>query len=208
MAAILPIILAAASAEASMQKPTKSSSSYTTVPMTASQLAAQQRLQQQATTPYSRSRLTGQAEDVLSQILGGSYDPFTSPYYTNMRQSILNTQKEQGTLLKQRLQKQGALYGTPTNRAWSDFYSGTNQDILNLLSGVQETERGRQFSAIPVAAQLGTAEQDYNKYLAQLNAMLMGQEQTVVEDEYQPNILSALAPLLAQLAGSAMKSSK
>jgi len=172
------------------------------LPLSQAQQMGQTGLMNLANKPYQPNKLQTQAEDMISQILSGGFDPFTSPYYNNMRSTMLKNQSGQAVGLKRQLNRGNNLYGTPANKRYSDFYSGTNQQILNLMSGVQEQERGRQFSAIPIASQLSKAEQEYNDTRAKLYQILLGQETDYYEPDYTPSPWSALTPLLTKLWGA------
>ena len=194
MAWLAQLISAGGSIYTSTRPPVKNERVMTDV-----QRDAQNRMINTASKPYQKSPMMGEAENLLMQILSGKTDPFTSPAYKNTRRQIKDEEGRQATMLQQKLEKGGTRYGTPVDQTWSKFYTGTNRDILDLLGATQEREKSRQFSAIPMAKQLSNAENEYNMAMAQLNSFLMNPAGEY--PDYSPNPMSALSPLLMDIAG-------
>lgn len=175
---------------------------YTTLPQSEDQRWATGQLRGMASQPYQPSRLSLQAQDSITQLLQGGYDPASSPYYQATRDELERQSGQAMTGLNRQLQSKGTMYGGRPDIARGNLQAQSQNIVAQVLGNAQEQERGRQFQAIPMANAMGQEEQQYMNQIFQYLQVLMGNQQTMTPKyQYSQNPLTQLAPLFAQLAG-------
>jgi len=100
-----------------------------------------------------------QAKDYYSGVLGGGYDPRTSPYYQGYREQSQFEEDEAMNTLRRRMQLSGVGASTP---AIEQEIAGRGQFAANrqqLLGQLYEAERAKQQGAAQNLAQLGQYEE-------------------------------------------------
>jgi len=88
-----------------------------------------------------------EATDYYSDVLGGDYDPRTSPYYEGLRQESERLQGQGVTSLRQRAELGGMLQSSNAAGVEGQFVNQSNAAFLKELGGLYETERNRQGQA-------------------------------------------------------------
>ena len=164
---ISPYFMAAGSLLEALRKPRGRTPHYTLM-QAPWQTAGINRMTESLARPYEPSRMTNMANDELTKVLMGGYNPYLSPVYQTERVNILNEQGQGLTGMKRGQQKTGTLYGGPTREAEATYRASTQNRLAQILAGQYGEERRRQFSAIPLAEEYGKAEQEYNHYLDEL----------------------------------------
>lgn len=91
------------------------------------------------------------AADVLEKTLAGDFDPRTSPFFQGFRQEAQRLKGEAISDVQRRSQRlTGAPAGTAL-RQTGEVGARADESILQVLGQLFETERARQFSAVPQA---------------------------------------------------------
>lgn len=102
-------------------------------------------------TPWSEEAMNlGMAK--IKSILGGEYDPTTSPYFKGLKQEAKTITEEGTGSIKQRGQMGGMLYSEPAMGIESEFTGKVGTGLLKTLGGLYESNIARETSMIPALA--------------------------------------------------------
>jgi len=101
----------------------------------------------------------GMAE--LMKIIGGEYDPRTSPYYKGFREASLEAEEGTVNQLSRGMQKRGMYTSSPSIAQEGKLRRNFATDRLQLLGSLFESERNKQFAAIPELLEFGRFDVNY-----------------------------------------------
>jgi len=151
--------------------------------------------------------------DYIKNVLSGSYDPMSSPYYQGIKEEAKTMTQDAIDLLRQGQQIRGVVASTPGMRAESNLRTGMNAKTLQTLGQLYENERNRMttagsqalayanyqpsilsgaMSGIGALSPLATYNSDVANKEAMFNAQLQGQG-LLANQQNQLGALSTLA---------------
>lgn len=167
----------------------------------------QQLIQSQLPALLGNINQTGQqATDYYSDVLGGDYDPRTSPYYEGLRQESERLKGQGVTSLRQRAELGGMLQSSNAAGVEGQFVNQSNAAFLKELGGLYETERNRQGQAAQGIQQAGTQQVQNVAAVGGIADQQRVIEQAQQDALYQQLIMQILFPYQyqAQLAQALM----
>ena len=129
--------------------PAKPYEGQLSAPMTGTENQAQNQLTSYMGTA-APSSLEG-ANKYTTDVLGGGYDPRTSPYYTSMKEQILKDSVEAGDSVRHNAARSGMLHSDPRHIQERKLTENVSGQLAQLLGGVYEAERGRMGQAAGMA---------------------------------------------------------
>ena len=97
----------------------------------------------------------------IKSILGGEYDPLTSPYYKGLKEEAARTEARGVSDIRQRSQLGGMLYSEPSMGIESDYRGQMGTGLLQTLGQLYESNINREAGMIPQL--LGYSGQELNK---------------------------------------------
>jgi hypothetical protein len=139
--------------------------------------------------------LIGQARDVLGQTLRGEFDPRTSPFYQGLRDEAQRLKQVGVSDALRRGQRFSGGFSGVAGRQAGEVAGRADENILQVLGSLFETERGRQQQAVPTA--LGF-EQGISGTLAGLGGLERSIEQQILDAQFQKQQQDVLAPFQYQ----------
>jgi len=91
----------------------------------------------------------GMGMEKIKSILGGEYDPLTSPYYTGLKEETARFEEKGISDIRQRSQLGGMLYSEPAMGAEAEFRGVLGTGLTKELGRLYEADIGRQAGMIP-----------------------------------------------------------
>ncbi|MBA7577583.1 hypothetical protein ES708_19436 [subsurface metagenome] len=85
----------------------------------------------------------------IKSILGGEYDPMTSPYYKGLKEEAARFEQKGVSDIRQRSQLGGMLYSEPAMGAEAEFRGVTGTGLTKELGRLYEADIGRQAGMVP-----------------------------------------------------------
>jgi hypothetical protein len=85
----------------------------------------------------------------IKSILGGEYDPMTSPYYKGLKEEAARFEQKGVSDIRQRSQLGGMLYSEPAMGAEAEFRGITGTGLTKELGRLYEADIGRQAGMVP-----------------------------------------------------------
>lgn len=85
----------------------------------------------------------------IKSILGGEYDPLTSPYYTGLKEEAARFEEKGISDIRQRSQLGGMLYSEPAMGAEAEFRGILGTGLTKELGRLYEADIGRQAGMVP-----------------------------------------------------------
>jgi hypothetical protein len=141
------------------------------------------------------SGISQQAAEVLRGTLAGDFDPRTSPFYKGFRQEAGRIKQEGISDVLRRSQRiTGAPAGTAL-RQTGDVAGRADENSLQVLGGLFEQERGRQFNAIGQGLNLPGG---IGSILMNAGALPRGIEQNILNAQFQQQMGQIQAPFQLQ----------
>ena len=120
--------------------------------MTGSEQQGQNILSQYLKKPYEGY---GESVGYLKDVLGGGYNPETSPYWAGYRANSLADEAQAASGLRRGSQLNGMFYSGPSMRAEADLRSGYGANRMQELGRIQNAERDRMTGAVSGLESLG-----------------------------------------------------
>jgi hypothetical protein len=87
--------------------------------------------------------------DKIKSILGGEYDPLTSPYYAGLKEEAARFEEKGISDIRQRSQLGGMLYSEPAMGAEAEFRGMVGTGLTKELGRLYEADVGRQAGMVP-----------------------------------------------------------
>jgi hypothetical protein len=87
--------------------------------------------------------------DKIKNILGGEYNPLTSPYYKGLKEEAARFEKKGVSDIRQRSQLGGMLYSEPAMGVEAEFRGILGTGLTKELGRLYEADVGRQAGMIP-----------------------------------------------------------
>lgn len=87
--------------------------------------------------------------DKIKSILGGEYDPLTSPYYAGLKEEAARFEEKGISDIRQRSQLGGMLYSEPAMGAEAEFRGMLGTGLTKELGRLYEADVGRQAGMVP-----------------------------------------------------------
>jgi len=87
--------------------------------------------------------------DKIKNILGGEYNPMTSPYYKGLKEESARIESKGVSDIRQRSQLGGMLYSEPAMGVESDFSAQIGTGLTKELGRLFESDANRQASMVP-----------------------------------------------------------
>lgn len=87
--------------------------------------------------------------DKIKSILGGEYNPLTSPYYKGLKEEAARFEEKGVSSIRQRSQLGGMLYSEPAMGAEAEFKGILGTGLTKELGRLYESDVGRQAGMIP-----------------------------------------------------------
>lgn len=87
--------------------------------------------------------------DKIKSILGGEYNPLTSPYYQGLKEEAARFEKKGISDIRQRSQLGGMLYSEPAMGAEAEFRGILGTGLTKELGRLYESDVGRQAGMVP-----------------------------------------------------------
>ena len=87
--------------------------------------------------------------DKIKSILGGEYDPLTSPYYAGLKEEAARFEEKGISGIRQRSQLGGMLYSEPAMGAEAEFRGMVGTGLTKELGRLYEADIGRQAGMVP-----------------------------------------------------------
>jgi len=107
--------------------------------------------------------------DKIKSILGGEYNPLTSPYYKGLKEEAARFEQKGVSDIRQRSQLGGMLYSEPAMGVEAEFRGITGTGLTKELGRLYEADIGRQTGMIPQL--LGYSQQEMQKPLMGLQGI-------------------------------------
>ncbi|MEA2016479.1 MAG: hypothetical protein U9O59_07250 [Actinomycetota bacterium] len=85
----------------------------------------------------------------IKSVLGGEYNPLTSPYYKGLKEEAARTEEKGISDIRQRSQLGGMLYSEPAMGAEAEFKGILGTGLTKELGRLYEADIGRQTGMIP-----------------------------------------------------------
>ena len=156
-------------------------------------------LEQQAIAGFTESLgeggLISQARQQLSETLAGDFDPRTSPFFQGLREEAQRLKQEGVSDVLRRSQRLTGGASGVAGRQAIDVQSRADENILQVLGSLFETERGRQLAAVPTAVGI---EQSLAGTLAGFGGLERSIEQQILDARFQKQQSDVLAPFQLQ----------
>lgn len=99
-------------------------------------------------TPWSEEAI-GLGMKKIKDILGGEYNPLTSPYYKGLKEEAAGFKSEGISDIRQRSQLGGMLYSEPAMGIESEFTGQIGTGLTKELGRLYESDINRQAGMIP-----------------------------------------------------------
>ena len=87
--------------------------------------------------------------DKIKSVLGGEYNPLTSPYYAGLKEEAARFEEKGISDIRQRSQLGGMLYSEPAMGAEAEFRGVLGTGLTKELGRLYESDIGRQAGMIP-----------------------------------------------------------
>jgi len=107
--------------------------------------------------------------DKIKNILGGEYNPLTSPYYKGLKEEAARFEQKGISDIRQRSQLGGMLYSEPAMGTEAEFKGILGTGLTKELGRLYESDIGRQAGMIPQL--LGYSQQEMQKPLMGLQGI-------------------------------------
>jgi len=91
----------------------------------------------------------GVGMEKIKSILGGEYNPLTSPYYTGLKEESARMEEKGISDIRQRSQLGGMLYSEPAMGAEAEFRGVLGTGLTKELGRLYEADIGRQAGMVP-----------------------------------------------------------
>lgn len=155
-----------------------------TAPMTSQEKLGMGWLDKYLTEDTSKG-LTGAASDNIMKTLTGGFDPYKSDYYKAFRDATMLENRDAMDALKRDAASRNKYFSSELLESQSNLGAKTAATLNQFMTGMAESERGRQMQAIPLAQDL--AQEPLRR--AQAGAVYGGLPRTIanldLEKRYQ-----------------------
>jgi len=105
----------------------------------------------------------------IKSVLGGEYNPLTSPYYKGLKEEAARTEEKGISDIRQRSQLGGMLYSEPAMGAEAEFKGIMGTGLTKELGSLYEADINRQTNMIPQL--LGYSQQEMQQPLMGLQGI-------------------------------------